>query len=46
MLYNILIMSIGAISFITNKYLIIICGILSLTLLIMYGKYIIDYENR
>lgn len=46
MLYNILIMSIGAISFITNKYLIIICGILSLTLLVMYGKYIIDYENR
>lgn len=46
MLYNILIMSIGALSFITNKYLIIICGILSLMLLVMYGKYIIDYENR
>ena len=43
-LYNILIMSIGAISFIHNIYLIIICGILSLILLIMYGKYVINYE--
>lgn len=45
-LYNVLIMSIGAMTFIYNKYLIIICGILSLMLLIMYGKYIINYENR
>ena len=45
-LYNILMMTIGASPFIYNKYLIIICGILSLTLLIMYGKYIINHENR
>lgn len=43
-LYNLLILSIGAFSFIHNIYLIIICGILSLMLLIMYGKYIINYE--